>query len=71
MAQKLSELDQALRHFAETYHGGVVGSDWDEACDFAEFMAKQFRFDANRDAPNSDRVVADRLYGEACRYADM
>jgi len=66
-----SELDAALRHFAETYFAGVVGIEWDEACDHAEFMAGQFRFDANRDAPNSDIVVAGRLYGEACRYADM
>jgi len=34
-----SELDAALRHFAETYFAGVVGIEWDEACDHAEFMA--------------------------------
>lgn len=68
---KPSELDAALRHFAETYFAGVVGIEWDEACDHAEFMASKFRFDADRYTPNSDRVVADRLYGEACRYADM
>lgn len=67
---RLNELDQAKRHFAETYFAGVVGIEWDEACDHAEFMANQFRFDGRSD-PLSDSAVASRLYGEACRYADM
>ena len=68
---KLNELDSALRRFAETYHAGVVGVEWDEACDFAEFMAGKFRFDAGRYEPNPDHVVIARLDAEACRYADM
>lgn len=68
-SRKPSELDEALYDFALTYMN--TGCEWDEACDHAEFMARLFRFDAGSDEPHSDRVVADRLYGEACRYADM
>lgn len=28
----MNELETTLRYFAETYFGGVVGSEWDEAC---------------------------------------
>lgn len=65
-----NELDQALRHFAETYHSGVVGSEWEEACDMAETVANRFRWQGS-DTPRNDRAVADHLYGEACRYASM
>lgn len=68
-SRSMTRLDQALRYFATTYMN--TGCEWDEACDHAEFMAQKFRFDAGSDEPHSDRVVADRLYGEACRYADM
>jgi hypothetical protein len=67
---KLNELDTALRHFAETYHAGVVGSEWDEACDYAESVANRFRWQGT-EVPRCDRAVADHLYGEACRYANM
>jgi hypothetical protein len=68
-ARKLSELDEALRYFAQTYMN--TGCEWDEACDHAEFMSHQFRFDTGSNEPHSDGVVATRLYADACRYADM
>jgi hypothetical protein len=69
---KPSELDQALRYFAETYHGAVVGSEWDEACDIAETVANNFRWSHGREAgPFHDDLVAHHLYSEAARYADM
>lgn len=67
----MTELDTAKRSFAQTYFNGVVGIVWEEACDFAEFMAGQFRYNPGQNEPNSDRVVAERLYCEAHRYADM
>jgi len=73
-ATKLSELDAALRYFAETYHGAVVGSEWEDACDYAETVAENFRWQADsvmRCGPQSDAVVAHYLYSEASRYADM
>jgi hypothetical protein len=68
-ARKLSELDEALDYFARIYMN--TGCEWDEACDHAEFMAQKFRFDTDSHEPHSDSVVASRLYGEACRYANM
>lgn len=68
---KLNELDTALLHFAETYHAGVVGSEWDEACDLAETVANRFRWHSGRHEPMCDAAVASHLYAEACRYADM
>lgn len=71
--RKLTELEEALHYFANAYFGGVVGSEWDDACDHAEFIANNFRW---RDAdvnggPHSDSVVAQFLYGEAYRYEQM
>jgi len=63
-------LGPALRHFAETYYAGVVGSEWDEACDLAETVANRFRWQG-RGTPLCDGAVASHLYAEACRYADM
>lgn len=66
----MTNLDQAKRYFAETYHAGVVGETWESACDFADFMANQFRWkDGNE--PASDFAVSEALRGEACRYANM
>lgn len=66
------ELDSALRYFAETYHSAVVGSEWDEACDLAEAVANKFRWLHGREAgPYNDDAVAQHLYREAARYADM
>ena len=73
-ARKLSELDQALRYFADTYFGAVVGSDWEDACDYAETVANNFRWQADsvmHCGPQSDEVVAHYLYCEAARYGDM
>lgn len=64
----MSELDKALRYFAETYHAAVVGIDWDEACDYAESVANRFRYNG---PDTSDRATAEYLYCEACRYANM
>lgn len=66
----MAELDAALRHFAETYFGAVVGSEWEEACDAAEAAAHNFRWQGY-EVPKNNRAVADHLYGEACRYANM
>lgn len=66
----MNELDLAKRHFAETYFAGVVGIEWDEACDFAEFMAGKFRHERDG-GRNSDHVVAAKLVGESHRYANM
>lgn len=43
MTKRFNELDAALNHFAETYFAGVVGSDWEEACDMAETVGKRLR----------------------------
>lgn len=70
----MTALEKALRHFAEAYHAGVVGSEWDEACDLAETVANRFRWQASETRegkPHSDRVVADYLYAESARYEDM
>lgn len=69
MTAKLNELDRALLHFAETYFSGVVGIEWDEACDYAETVASRFRWQG--DARICDSAVATHLYGESCRYANM
>jgi hypothetical protein len=68
-ARRLSELDEALDYFARIYMN--TGCEWDEACDHAKLMAHKFRFDTDSHNPHSDSAVASRLYGEACRYADM
>jgi hypothetical protein len=67
----MTELERALRYFAETYHGAVVGSEWGEACDLAENTAGQFRWGSPEYGPHSDDAVALHLYSEASRYADM
>lgn len=69
MTTKLNELDRALLHFAETYFAGVVGIEWDEACDYAQTVANRFRWQG--DTHVCDSAVATHLYGEACRYANM
>jgi hypothetical protein len=67
----MNQLEKALRYFAEAYVGGVVGSEWNEACDYAQTVADRFRWRYPEYGAYSDESVADFLYSEAYRYEVM
>ena len=66
-----TETEKAIEHFANVYFSAIVGIEWNDACDYAEFVADKFKRDFPEFSRRADRIVANKIYGESYQYGNM